>query len=370
MAAGDSAAERAVATRESAARYRQRADRAERAAEEWLRGARGERVLAEVTGPLIADGYYHLHDRGMPGSTANLDHLLVGPAGVFVIDAKSWTGRISVDGSVLRQNGRRRDDHLERSRRQASELAIVLEQALGAHRVPVRPVLCFVGDHGIDTPTIVDRVYLLNSGELVAFVRRFERRLEQTSVDEAMKALLQALPARTRTIAGSRTAAPMSPPIELLVYLQPWCKHGRRRLYAKASDGSEVGFLDLMSGEVRAEGEEWQPILAQLLPHYVTDGDGMARVEPISGEARGALRRFVAAVLGRTDSEPARTILVGYHWTNYGKDRLYLHRIEGGGVKQELGWFDRERGIGGTTDPKAAAVVAYCGDRFRTVVRR
>ena len=42
------------------------------------------------------------HDLAVPGSPANLDHLVIGPSGVFVIDSKQWTGSVhqGADGLV------------------------------------------------------------------------------------------------------------------------------------------------------------------------------------------------------------------------------------------------------------------------------
>jgi hypothetical protein len=51
----------------------------------WKVGAAGERCVADV---LDATDCFVLHDRGVPGSKANIDHVAIGPAGVFVIDAK------------------------------------------------------------------------------------------------------------------------------------------------------------------------------------------------------------------------------------------------------------------------------------------
>jgi hypothetical protein len=38
-----------------------------------------------------------LHDLAVPGSRANLDHLVIGPGGVFVIDSKQYRGRLQLD---------------------------------------------------------------------------------------------------------------------------------------------------------------------------------------------------------------------------------------------------------------------------------
>lgn len=55
----------------------------------WQSGAVGERKLGEKLAGL-GDTVIPLHDRRIPNSRANLDHVVVGPAGVFVIDAKRY----------------------------------------------------------------------------------------------------------------------------------------------------------------------------------------------------------------------------------------------------------------------------------------
>ena len=65
----------------------------------WQRGATGERRTARLLDPLARHGWAVLHDLAIPGSRANLDHLVVGPGGVFVIDSKHYRGRLELDGS-------------------------------------------------------------------------------------------------------------------------------------------------------------------------------------------------------------------------------------------------------------------------------
>ena len=56
----------------------------------WASGAVGERRVAERLAVLAGDEVLLLHDRRIPGTRANIDHLAVGPAGVYVIDAKRY----------------------------------------------------------------------------------------------------------------------------------------------------------------------------------------------------------------------------------------------------------------------------------------
>jgi Nuclease-related domain len=72
----------------------------------WRRGAAGERRTARLLGPLEWHGWAVLHDLALPGSRANIDHLVIGPGGVFVIDSKHYHGRLQLDGSGRLWHGR------------------------------------------------------------------------------------------------------------------------------------------------------------------------------------------------------------------------------------------------------------------------
>jgi hypothetical protein len=63
----------------------------------WRRGAAGERRTARLLGPLERHGWVVVHDLAVPGSRANIDHLVIGPGGVFVIDSKQYRGRLQLD---------------------------------------------------------------------------------------------------------------------------------------------------------------------------------------------------------------------------------------------------------------------------------
>ena len=62
-------------------------------------GAAGERRTARLLGQLGRQGWAVLHDLAIPGSQANLDHVVIGPGGVFVIDSKQYRGRLQLDPS-------------------------------------------------------------------------------------------------------------------------------------------------------------------------------------------------------------------------------------------------------------------------------
>lgn len=116
--------------------------------EAWARGSQGEqRIGAVLTGAVGSNGVV-LHDRRIPGSRANLDHVAIVRSGIWVVDAKNYRGsleRRSVGGwftprQALYVGRRDRTELLASARRQRAEVA---------RRVPpdvvVRAVLCFTG---------------------------------------------------------------------------------------------------------------------------------------------------------------------------------------------------------------------------------
>lgn len=102
-------------------------------------GAEGEEATSRRLADL-PDGWIALHDRRIPGSRANIDHVVVGPAGVTVVETKSWSGTVKVHADRLTGSGRNPDAAIDQVLRQVD----AIRKALGTDHaaVPVRPVLC------------------------------------------------------------------------------------------------------------------------------------------------------------------------------------------------------------------------------------
>ena len=150
----------------------------------WANGARGEVVIGRRLDALARKGVITLHDRKVPHSRTNIDHISIGPRGVFVIDAKyREQGRVEKrgSGSIFRSGS----PQLYVGRRNCSELVTkmggqvqTVTSALAglpeAVDVPVRPVLAFVNaEWGVFASSIeVDGVLVVWPRELVRRVAR------------------------------------------------------------------------------------------------------------------------------------------------------------------------------------------------------
>src|SRR5512132_2667562 len=72
----------------------------------WRRGAAGERRTARLLTPLERRGWAVLHDLTIPGTQANIDHLVIGPGGVLVVESKQYRGRLRLDRDGMVWDGR------------------------------------------------------------------------------------------------------------------------------------------------------------------------------------------------------------------------------------------------------------------------
>jgi hypothetical protein len=186
MTAGESA-------RNVAKRQRMEAEPLQRSAELWERGAEGEAAVARAL-EALPDGWIVLHDLTWPGrQRANLDHVVVGPQGVFVVDAKNWSGRIEVRDGVLSQDGRQRESAVS----SVTAAAIAVQGIVAPF--PCVGVLCFVRDEPMATSSW--NVAVCSTGNLVTMLTTRPVVLSPEDVRSCAEAVRVA------------TAEPVAPPV-------------------------------------------------------------------------------------------------------------------------------------------------------------
>jgi hypothetical protein len=134
----------------------------------WRRGAAGERRTARLLDPLERHGWAVLHDLAVPRSQANIDHLVIGPAGVFVIDSKQYRGRLQLDPSGRLWHGRYPLTPIVQAVSfEADQAAVVLPD-------PGMAVVPIVAVHGARVPwgkVVMDGVPVVSARRLPSMLR-------------------------------------------------------------------------------------------------------------------------------------------------------------------------------------------------------
>jgi hypothetical protein len=148
-------------------------------ADRWLQGAEGERAVAAVLAQLENDGWRPLHDISL--GRGNIDHVLVGPGGIFTIETKSNRGRISID---------RIDPKMLK---QAYAQKKLLERITG---LEVQPLLVFSQAYLVGhVPAQRQGVTVLPARMLEHYFSRRRPVLEASQSDSVYQRLAAALPA-------------------------------------------------------------------------------------------------------------------------------------------------------------------------------
>jgi hypothetical protein len=362
MAAGGSAEQMEHDALRRAEQLRQDADKAEREAEMWAKGRQGEERVAELLDSLGAAGVRAVHDRSVPGSDANLDHLVAAPSGIYVIDAKNWSGTLSTHGSRLWQNDRNRDEVIDAAMAQAAVVQRLVDDLAPPRPIPVRPVVCFVGDARVGAPTRLANVGLVDLDHLADLIVQGRPQLAPVEVDFVAQQFEARLSPRAGYSEAESRALPMEPPAEPVVFLTRWTKHGNDRLYVMDEQGTQGGFLDLRNGEVLAEMSSAEPILQRLLPVHLA----ATSIDETSEETRAVIAQFLARRAGVPPEAVQPALVVGRHWQNYGKRRLYVYWLGAVGESVDLGWFDLKDRRVEQAAPAAEPVVRYCGETYLT----
>ena len=131
----------------------------------WTKGAAGEYLMSKALHEKVPAGRIILDDRAIPHSTANIDHVVIAPTGVWIIDSKHWKGLIQVKSAggflgakqKLLIDGRDRSPLTEKIYSQVIPIANIL----GDHSIPIHPALVFVdGDwSGVTLRVVQNRPY-------------------------------------------------------------------------------------------------------------------------------------------------------------------------------------------------------------------
>lgn len=144
----------------------------------WRQGAVGEEVVASYLDAYRPHGVEALHDRRLPRSRANIDHIVVAPTGVWVVDAKHYPGgrvecrdvggRRSPDPRLFIR-GRDETAKVLATDRQRDVVSTFLSKGRWA-TVPVYAAMCFV-DAEVrrrDRPFVSHGVLVSGPGGLIA----------------------------------------------------------------------------------------------------------------------------------------------------------------------------------------------------------
>lgn len=113
----------------------------------WRRTSVAERRTEAQLRKLERSGYRTLHARAIPGSEAQIDHLVVGPTGVYAVDSEKWDRRLPVRVQMAKKLFHGPFDmkpRLTEAKWEATEASKLISESFG-REVSVVPSLAIYG---------------------------------------------------------------------------------------------------------------------------------------------------------------------------------------------------------------------------------
>jgi hypothetical protein len=162
---------------------------------------RAQRQTRRQLAKLGRAGYHAMHGNLIPESQEEIDHLVVGPAGVFAIDSEAWDRRLAVrtrNGKQLWHGPESMKERLEHARWESQQAAELLSGAVG-RPVTVRPAMAVYGPKIPWDVATIREVDVFSGPRLRKYLRRRARQngvrpLSHDEVDRIYQAANQAFP--------------------------------------------------------------------------------------------------------------------------------------------------------------------------------
>jgi Nuclease-related domain len=187
-----------------------------RNAADWQNGASqggAQRRTRRQLKRLRRDGYFALDARPIPDSRESIDHLVIGPTGVYAIDSEKWNAKVPVrtlNGKRLYRGPESQKDRLEHAAWEAGQASEILSAALGTE-ISVRPALAIYGPRIPWDIATIRNVDVFSGPTLRKYLRRRARQREGAPklTREQVRTIYDTAARMLPDVAPTRTVAPV-----------------------------------------------------------------------------------------------------------------------------------------------------------------
>ncbi|WP_229803737.1 nuclease-related domain-containing protein [Planobispora rosea] len=164
----------------------------------WRRASVAERRTEAQLKSLERRGYRTLHARAIPDSDAQIDHLVVGPTGVYAVDSEKWDKRLPVRAQSHRKlflGPFSQKARLDEARWEARRAAELIGAELG-REIIIIPSLAIYGPAIPWKVLNVREVDVFDGGHVRKWITKRERSLTDAEITGIYEAAKRVLPPR------------------------------------------------------------------------------------------------------------------------------------------------------------------------------
>lgn len=140
----------------------------------FLIGARGEEIVGRELA-MLSNSWHIFHSIPLKGIEASItgkdiDHIIIGPAGIVIVETKNWNGNITIEAGHLNINSvKPTRSPIEQIRNEAISLANILAND-APQNIPLYKVVCFASNNLEDEKEFIDDVLICNARVLRDYI--------------------------------------------------------------------------------------------------------------------------------------------------------------------------------------------------------
>ena len=125
-------------------------------------GWEGEKQVTKLLGSTLSDDYIILNDLYLRGGGGDIDHIVLAPIGIFVLETKNWSGEITCNGDEWLRTGKRnfRGSPSRQVKRNAATIRRIVDSSQvfkASHGMYVEGIVVFTNNHAtlhLNNPTL------------------------------------------------------------------------------------------------------------------------------------------------------------------------------------------------------------------------
>jgi hypothetical protein len=122
-------------------------------------GLRGEKQVAKLLSASLSNDYYLINDLYLSDGGGDIDHVVLGPGGVFVLETKNWSGDVTCHGDEWQRPGKPPSSPSRQVKRNAAKITQIIDSSpeLRSLGIMVEGIVVFTNNHTrlhINNPTV------------------------------------------------------------------------------------------------------------------------------------------------------------------------------------------------------------------------
>jgi hypothetical protein len=155
-------------------------------------GRQGERAVINALSSSLNDDYYLVNGAYLKGGGGDVDHIVLGPSGIYVLETKNWSGKIICNGDQWQRPGKKVKGspslQVKHNTQRVKKL-VNTSHAFWSPNIWIEGLLVFTNNNAnlsISNPTVT----ILKLPQLTSYIKRQEHnRLTKEQVQKIVKQL-------------------------------------------------------------------------------------------------------------------------------------------------------------------------------------